>query len=717
LMNNQMIYMRLTTATAVDVSYPGTAGFTLVYNQSITWNGGGWTLFELDTPFTWDGVQNIEIMWENRDGSWASGAPTFHYTSAYPNFVASYKAQDGSFPTSNGNFTYNRPNIMFNTATVMLPNPIADAFPYDGATYVETQADLTWNSGGGSPTGYRLYFGMTTTPPLIGDLGNVTTYTPPTAFTDNQMYYWQVIPYNATGDAENCPIYSFTTIPGGFLSIGTGTAVQRQPFGTSYGYERSATIYTSAQLGRPAGSLDQVGWYSSYGTTVDTPFKIYAKETTDIEFQYQPWDDFLADAVLLMEGTHSFDNQGWNMFVLDNTFSYTGTNLVLIIETDYGGTGTDSYPQFRYTPGTGFRHQYWYSDNQPPSQSGYPSSNIPNTLLHFEAPVTGPPAPPIRTFPEDGATGLPIGGFNLRWSPNGNGGYPDYYQVLIANAAGEIEYQQFFDNVLFTQFNPVVNGGMTFNYGEVWYWQVNALNNDGTAMSTPPWSFQIEPDLRVDLPYLQEVNEPLFPPDWSQSHCDGLPNNNWIVSQTNNAGGEPNEFMSIPVNGIGTSRLISPPFNTSNSDTWITFNHHYGDSGPGLTGKLQYSADCVVWYDTAWSFNSGMGNLTGEVQISITGFGSNVTYLAWTLDGPQYQFSSWSVDEIQVEAQLPAPEGVSISDGVLSWTAVPGAATYTVYSCSTPDGEFVYEDASADTNWTDPSFPQAIKFYKVTAQP
>ncbi len=27
-------------------------------------------------------------------------------------------------------------------------------------------------------------------------------------------YYWKVVPYNAIGDAENCPVWQFTTLIG-----------------------------------------------------------------------------------------------------------------------------------------------------------------------------------------------------------------------------------------------------------------------------------------------------------------------------------------------------------------------------------------------------------------------------------------------------------------------------------------------------------------------
>jgi len=51
-MQNQRIYMRLTSATDyTSANYPGTAGFTKVYDGPITYNGAGWAMVTLQTPW------------------------------------------------------------------------------------------------------------------------------------------------------------------------------------------------------------------------------------------------------------------------------------------------------------------------------------------------------------------------------------------------------------------------------------------------------------------------------------------------------------------------------------------------------------------------------------------------------------------------------------------------------------------------------------------
>ncbi len=106
------------------------------------------------------------------------------------------------------------PNIYVTTP----PNPATNPSPSDGATDVSIYTTLNWSSGGGAPTGYKIYFGTdgggVTSPTNIEngtDLGNTTTYDPTPDLAYSTTYYWQIVPYNDNGDATGCPIWSFTT--------------------------------------------------------------------------------------------------------------------------------------------------------------------------------------------------------------------------------------------------------------------------------------------------------------------------------------------------------------------------------------------------------------------------------------------------------------------------------------------------------------------------
>jgi len=93
------------------------------------------------------------------------------------------------------------------------PGCVTNISPVDEAEGVALSGTLSWNSGV-LTTGYKLYFGQ-----LGGswdiengtDLGNVTSY----AFSGldyETTYEWKVVPYNAIGDAVDCPVWTFTTM-------------------------------------------------------------------------------------------------------------------------------------------------------------------------------------------------------------------------------------------------------------------------------------------------------------------------------------------------------------------------------------------------------------------------------------------------------------------------------------------------------------------------
>jgi hypothetical protein len=90
-------------------------------------------------------------------------------------------------------------------AVYVAPPNMATGLGYAGQT-------LSWNPAvtGGVPTGYRVYFGNVNPPvTMVSDQVGTTWATP--ALMQNTTYYWQVVPYNAVGDAEGNAIWSFTT--------------------------------------------------------------------------------------------------------------------------------------------------------------------------------------------------------------------------------------------------------------------------------------------------------------------------------------------------------------------------------------------------------------------------------------------------------------------------------------------------------------------------
>jgi len=114
-MLNQKIYMAIVPDSSFSsLAYidPIAINAQLVYDDSILWNAGnqGWYELVLSNPFIYVGG-NLLILWENRDGSWASSYPSFFHTNSPESNMSKFNNQDNSFPISNGSYDLSRPNI------------------------------------------------------------------------------------------------------------------------------------------------------------------------------------------------------------------------------------------------------------------------------------------------------------------------------------------------------------------------------------------------------------------------------------------------------------------------------------------------------------------------------------------------------------------------------------------------------------------------------
>ncbi len=385
------IYVKHTTdATLTAQNWASlTTGLTPVFDGTTVASPTGW--FEVNiSDFAYNGTDNLLVLVETNRTAYASPYAKFYYTSTSTDYrTLLYGNDTAPYAGANLSTSYLRPNIKLVTPVTTPPNAAVIGAPANAASLVLPTATLSWASGGGAPTGYKLYFGTdgagTSTPTNIvngTDLGNVLSYDPNPDLTAGTTYYWKVVPYNGIGDATTCPIWSFTTMGEGYTQIGTGTSTQIKPFGTTWGYERSAALYTAAQVGS-IGTLDEIAWYCVGTSATAIPYKIYVKSTTDAAMTAMTWPSFVASAQLVKEGTYSFSSSGWKLFELDSPFPYISGNLIIGVETNYGGGGGGSGHTFYYSTGTTGSHQYWNTDNSPSTANGTLNTSLPNVLLHL----------------------------------------------------------------------------------------------------------------------------------------------------------------------------------------------------------------------------------------------------------------------------------------------------------------------------------------------
>ncbi|NVO09815.1 MAG: DUF333 domain-containing protein [Bacteroidales bacterium] len=220
-----------------------------------------------------------------------------------------------------------------------------------------------------------------------------------TGLTAATAYSFYVKAKDAAGNASAASnTVNVTTLNGGSgttVTIGTGTSTQGYPINCYYGYERSASIYTAAEVGT-TGSISIVEWYPTVATTYNVPVKIYIKQTTASTITATTWANSISGATLVYSGTMAGTTANtWKTFTLTTPFSFTGgtNNLMVLVETNYGGTGAGSStgPAVRYTSATS-KHMYIRADNSAPTGNGTVTSYRPNIRLTISGGVATPKA-------------------------------------------------------------------------------------------------------------------------------------------------------------------------------------------------------------------------------------------------------------------------------------------------------------------------------------
>ncbi len=191
-------------------------GLTEVWRASVYQPSLGINVHYFNQPFVWDGVSNIVLdMGYSLTSYYApkTANPGTMWTwswacrSAYM-ISDAMNACEEQVAYSVSNY---RADLTFNMGALnpTVPNTVVPLFPGNGATNIDVPTTISWLSGGGNPSGYKLFLGTDTPPPLLADLQQDSTWTASLAYSTT--YYWQVVPYNSLGDAVDCPIWSFTT--------------------------------------------------------------------------------------------------------------------------------------------------------------------------------------------------------------------------------------------------------------------------------------------------------------------------------------------------------------------------------------------------------------------------------------------------------------------------------------------------------------------------
>jgi len=176
------------------------------------------------------------------------------------------------------------------------------------------------------------------------------------------------------------------TVPTGNLnSSGLTHSEWRKPMGSYFGYERSAFIYTHAEIGQ-YGTINSISFYcDTVNNPGNTPVSVYMKEVPGSLFSTTSTvANEESGATLVYSDTipaASFVKGQWVTLVLANPFLHATSNSIeIIVETNASGTGNE------ISLAKGFYHyvtsiyafQHWSADNSAPTGLGTLSYKRPN---------------------------------------------------------------------------------------------------------------------------------------------------------------------------------------------------------------------------------------------------------------------------------------------------------------------------------------------------
>ncbi|HPV15295.1 MAG TPA: carboxypeptidase regulatory-like domain-containing protein, partial [Candidatus Cloacimonadota bacterium] len=361
----------------------------------------GWIEIPLDTPFTYNNVDNLVIaVDENTPAS--DGSSQFFYNTSTPGQNRSIRYQhnstnpDPNSPPSGVRVTA-YPNILMRfgdlpTTPILVFLPAA--LNFGTVRYGQPSGPLTvvaHNTGSGtlhltaadiSIIGIHaneFSFDTSNLPAALAPGQYVQIPVTVTGITAGEITATLRVVYNG----ENCDVaLAANVLPAGAIIIGDSTRTQRWPFGTTYGFERSAALYTANQIGMAGDlNLSMIAWDCANTTDITIPYRIWAKNTNDVALTTQTWQELTTGATLVKEGTFVPNTLGWNMFQLDTLFVYAGSSLIIGVETNYGGSGEGSGHTFSCTNLGQQRHQYWIQNDSAPTGNGTLHTYSPNIMM------------------------------------------------------------------------------------------------------------------------------------------------------------------------------------------------------------------------------------------------------------------------------------------------------------------------------------------------
>lgn len=178
------------------------------------------------------------------------------------------------------------------------------------------------------------------------------------------------------------------------ITIGTGTGSGQDPISSYYGFHRSAAIYPAGELGG-SGKITKIEFKAERSTVTAIPIKVYMRMTPAFTLLPSDWPTLISGLTPVYEGNLLGTTAGqWKTIALDIPFDYTGNNLEVLIESNYGGSGggISTSPKWYNSTALNKNLYIYQDDNAPTTKIGTVNSERPDIRLQFDEYLPYPPA-------------------------------------------------------------------------------------------------------------------------------------------------------------------------------------------------------------------------------------------------------------------------------------------------------------------------------------
>ena len=572
-----------------------------------------------------------------------------------------------------------------------------------------TSAEVSWSVGHfGTPTDYTLEYSeggqdnWTTVNNISGNtylLGglNFSTY-----------YDLRVRPNcdnSTTGDWTTLTFHT-NCLVGGDFTIGDGTNTSSYlPSYSLYNYSYTQQIFLASEIGAPK-TIESVT-FDMAAFSVSRTFKIYLMHTT--ESTSANWIP-ATTAQLVYSGSPTL-HTGLNTFQFSNTFSYNGTDNLVLIVVDETGTWT-SGNSWRTHTAPFQASKYIYQDSSPYSTSSIPSGGTSTATTTSRNNVifgAGCDTTTTCVAPHMSIAGISQNSITINWVA----GYQE--------SAWEIEYKEASDTT-WTTFGATtaapetitnLNANTTYDIrmrsdcgGEYSYWtSISATTDCGALTITPtnPW----------------EENFDSYTGSGAQSFIC------WSTPVTYSASNGTAPFVYCghsPACHSGANSaefkgnmnmLVLPEFTNDIHDLRLSFwatacssSGGHTDNGTMEVGVITNIADTSTFEFVAFtgrpSDRNGVGNYLGPFDFNGVTATSGRIALRYTNSAAA---ESWNLDDFTVEIapQCPSPVKNSVTASNISDIAAdiswvdndPSHNSWTVYY--TPSNSSAWQSVIANT--------------------